>query len=249
MNGTRTHTTGGLEDPIAPTDPKQGVKRKLPDNSNPLLAAATKRMKKEVGLFHRLRGILIIKDATDKLGRVQTETWADFLGFKSSTNVRIQSSEKSSQGVSSSFAHPHSAPYHLLILPHRNPCQRQLPTLLPDPRFPIPIHNHNPRPPVLSHLDRRNIRQRSSKRIPLVLRQVSNRAMCSPPHARNRSWTKIYVKWSLRQIIYAVDRAQRKQSIHHFTSLLPRPPLLSDTHQTPYSHSPKAKPHKSSATN
>ncbi|KAF8554457.1 hypothetical protein OG21DRAFT_1508894 [Imleria badia] len=47
MNGTRTHTTGGLEDPIVFADPKQGVKRKLPDDSNPLLTAATKRMKKE----------------------------------------------------------------------------------------------------------------------------------------------------------------------------------------------------------
>ncbi|KAH0832997.1 Mis12-Mtw1 protein family-domain-containing protein [Lanmaoa asiatica] len=52
MNGTRTHTTGGLEDPMVPVDPKPVAKRKLPDDSNPLLAAATKRMKKEVGVLH-----------------------------------------------------------------------------------------------------------------------------------------------------------------------------------------------------
>ena len=44
--------TGGLEDPMAPVDPKPTLKRKLPDDSNPLLAAATKRMKKEVGVMN-----------------------------------------------------------------------------------------------------------------------------------------------------------------------------------------------------
>lgn len=52
MSGTRTHMTGGLEDPMAPVDPKPTLKRKLPDDSNPLLAAATKRMKKEVGVMN-----------------------------------------------------------------------------------------------------------------------------------------------------------------------------------------------------
>lgn len=59
---------------MAPVDPKPGAKRKLPDDSNPLLAAATKRMKKEVSVLHDVRGILIIKNATGKLRRTQTET-------------------------------------------------------------------------------------------------------------------------------------------------------------------------------
>ena len=37
---------------MAQVDPKPHVKRKLPDDPNPLLAAATKRMKKEVGVLH-----------------------------------------------------------------------------------------------------------------------------------------------------------------------------------------------------
>ncbi|KIJ60374.1 hypothetical protein HYDPIDRAFT_117290 [Hydnomerulius pinastri MD-312] len=48
MNGTRIHVAGGLEDPMAPLDPKPVAKRKAPDDSNPLLAAAAKRLKKEV---------------------------------------------------------------------------------------------------------------------------------------------------------------------------------------------------------
>lgn len=42
MNGTRTHAADSA------------LKRKLADDSNPMLAAATKRMKKEVGVLHIL---------------------------------------------------------------------------------------------------------------------------------------------------------------------------------------------------
>ena len=77
MNGTRTHAT----DPMAPAEPTPGVKRKLPDDSNPLLAAATKRLKKEVGVLHNL-AVSSPSSTTGKLGRVQTETCADFLGCR-----------------------------------------------------------------------------------------------------------------------------------------------------------------------
>ncbi|KAF9232961.1 Mis12-Mtw1 protein family-domain-containing protein [Melanogaster broomeanus] len=47
MNGTRLLAAAGLEDPLVPSDPNPVAKRKAPDDSNPLVAAAVKRMKKE----------------------------------------------------------------------------------------------------------------------------------------------------------------------------------------------------------
>ncbi|KAF9223801.1 hypothetical protein BS17DRAFT_802306 [Gyrodon lividus] len=47
MNGARTHTVAGPEDTMVPADPNPIAKRKAPDDPNPLLAAAAKRMKKE----------------------------------------------------------------------------------------------------------------------------------------------------------------------------------------------------------
>jgi hypothetical protein len=145
MNGTRTAT-----DPMEP-----GLKRKLPDDSNPMLAAATKRMKKEVGVLHILAvyspsSTLQANSGASKRKRAQITSAV--ASIKVLTG-HIQTSGKSSRGVSSSFVHPYNAPYRLLIHPHH--CPRQPPTPLPDPR--LPTHNHSPQPPNPSHPDRRNL--------------------------------------------------------------------------------------------
>ncbi|KAH7884268.1 Mis12-Mtw1 protein family-domain-containing protein [Phlebopus sp. FC_14] len=49
MNGTRIHAAGGVEDSMT-AEPKPVSKRKTPDESNPLLAAAAKRARKETKL-------------------------------------------------------------------------------------------------------------------------------------------------------------------------------------------------------
>ena len=91
-------------------DPKPVAKRKIPDDSNPLLAAATKRMKKEVSL---LRDFVVYSpfnmsqanSAAFKRKRARFSRPS-----RQVLTVCIQTSGKSSQGVCSSFVHLYNAP-------------------------------------------------------------------------------------------------------------------------------------------
>ena len=131
MNGTRTHTTGGLEDLMVT---KPVAKRKLPDDSNPLLAAATKRMKKEVSL---LRDFAVYSP----LSTSQTSSGA-------SKRKRAQIS--SAVAPSTNSSHPdigEEQPGGLIIV--RAPVQRAVSPLNRPSSQPLPATTSNPpsRPP------------------------------------------------------------------------------------------------------
>lgn len=136
MNGTRTHTTSGLEDHTVQVDPKSVAKRKLQDDSGPLLAAATKRMKKEVSLLCNFA-----------LYSPFSTSQASFGAFK---RKRAQISSTVAQSTNTSYLDiGEEQPGGLIIV--RAPVQRAVSPLNPSSQPLPPTSSYPPTRPPSSH--------------------------------------------------------------------------------------------------